>query len=110
MLDGEGWHNAANGCRYALDEIKRLRAERDELLAALQELMTDLQEGNEYGRGIDFVLRRTIEQGHAAMIAPGVTAADFMPQSPNHLCHFRLSCFRALTKAESDRAPKRAYS
>jgi hypothetical protein len=26
-LDGEGWHNAANACRYAKDEIERLRAE-----------------------------------------------------------------------------------
>ncbi len=24
-LDGEGWHNAARGCRYAAAEIKRLR-------------------------------------------------------------------------------------
>ena len=25
-LDGEGWHNAANACRYAGAEIERLRA------------------------------------------------------------------------------------
>ncbi len=24
-LDGEGWHNAANGCRYAKTEIEQLR-------------------------------------------------------------------------------------
>jgi len=35
-LDGEGWHNAANGCRYAKAEIERLRAQRDGLLAALK--------------------------------------------------------------------------
>jgi hypothetical protein len=30
-LDGEGWHNAANGCRLATAEIQRLRVEIEQL-------------------------------------------------------------------------------
>jgi hypothetical protein len=32
-LDGEGWHNAANGCRHAIVEIERLRAALRNILA-----------------------------------------------------------------------------
>jgi len=47
-LDGEGWHNAANGCRYARDEIERLRALNAEMLAALRDIVYALR-----GLGVD---------------------------------------------------------
>lgn len=55
-LDGEGWHNAANGCRAAIAEIDRLRAappqpegwqvERAHLLAIIRQAVEAVDSGN----------------------------------------------------------------
>jgi hypothetical protein len=67
-LDGEGWHNAANGCRAAASEIARLTAERDALRERVEILEAEIRVMRKIPGEVDRVIheQRTPvdERGH----------------------------------------------